>query len=455
MYLYGDCTDSRLDSNFLGVLPEALDYCVRTLLADERIERGRAECLEVEREATNEVTCLRALSSGLKEALARAPRGAEGGQTSHCMAMLQAASDLAVRAALASVQAGLDQAKAVIMEREQAERTACLEALESLLIRHDFPDTVTSLRLQTNDGAFYTAFLDGCTPFGLRWTLELDPTGDPAFERVVRVDRLVQRLEIHAPRVSGWLHRSPRLRLLRLEHHYLAELELTKEGMKLFLSSESNGRPPGIRLDLAREAPFAHARQSDAADGEPFVLEGSDLELLRTLHERLLAAAQAATTRRKRLLAATLDEVSLLEQPSPRVVAERLIGAIAPITRAIVEHSYAQGELVLKKGLDGNRREEIFVSRAELLARLAPLSASRRSLFGPLGLEEPPSATPHDKDGRYITKSWVSRGEVVSDGTTVLAMGEAQPASLRLRHTNAVRAFTAGMPIGGVRAALP
>ncbi len=394
-YLFGDCTDSRLDSNFLGVLPGVVDYCVRTLLADERIERARAKCLEVEREATNEATCLRALGSSLKEALARAPRGAEGGQTSHCVTTLRAASDLAVESELASVQAGLDRAKAQVEECEKAERDACLKALESLLIRHDFPETITSLHLLTNDGGVYTALLHGCTPFGLRWALELDPTGDPAFERVVRVDKLVGRLEIHAPRTSGWLHKSPRLRVVRLEHHHLAEIELTREGMRLFLSSGSNGRGPGVHL-----------------------------ELLRALHERLLEAAQALAIRRKRLIGATLDEISLLDQPSLRVVAERVIGAMAPITRAIVEHSSAEGELVLKRILDGNRREEIFVSRAELLARLAPLSASRRSLFEPLGLGEPSGATHDDEDDGYITRSWISPGVVASDGTTVVATGQ-------------------------------
>src|SRR5579862_7368045 len=98
MYLYGDCTASELDSNFLGVLPDALDYCVATLLANQRIERGRAECLEFERKAKDEVTCLQDLGSRLKEALAHAPRGAEGGQTSKCVATLQAASDVAVGA---------------------------------------------------------------------------------------------------------------------------------------------------------------------------------------------------------------------------------------------------------------------------------------------------------------------------------------------------------------------
>lgn len=420
-YLFGDCTDSPLDSNILGVLPDVLDYCVSTLLADERIERGRAERIEVERAAANEITCLQTLGSTLKEALARAPRGAEGGQTFHCVTMLRTASDLAVQSEIASVQTGLHRAKALLEECEKSDRGACLEALERLLVRNDFPETATSLHLRANDGGSYTALLHGCVPFGLRWTLELDPQGDPALERVVRVDKLVQRLEVHAPRTGGWLQKSPRLCVVRLDHHYVSELELTKEGMKLFVSSSSNGKGPGFHLDLFPEAPFARARQSDAAEGEPFVLDARDLEHLRALHERLLAATQPLTLRRKRLVDATLDEVSLLDQPSPRAVAQRVIGALAPITRAIVEHSSVRGELVLKRILEGNRREEIFLSRGELLARLAPLSPSRRALFAPLGLGEPPSTS---QDDSGITKSWVSPGEVATDGMTVVAVDQ-------------------------------
>ena len=425
MYLYGDCTDSKLDSNFLGVLPDALDYCVQTLLADEHIARRRAECLQFERQAKNEVACLRDVGSSLKAALARAPKGAEGGQASKCVATLQAASDLAVSAELASVQAGLDRCKAQLEESEQSERSACFKALENLLIRHDLPDTGWSLHLRTTDGALYTALLHGCTRFGLRWTLELDPTGEPSFERVVRVDKLVEHLQIHAPRLIGWLHKRPDVRVVRLDHHYLYELELTNESMKLFLSSGSKGKE-GIHLHLLPEAPFGHARLDHASEGEPFVLEASDLDLLRELHERLLAVARTLTTRRKRLLGAMLDEVSLLEQPNPRIVAERLICVMAPITTAIAEHSAARGELVLKRVLDGNHREEVFVTRQELLSRLARLSPAHQSLFEPLGLREPRSALrdEHDEGSSCPTSGWVSDGMVASDGIAVVAMSE-------------------------------
>jgi hypothetical protein len=76
MYLYGDCTDSKLETNFLGVLPDALDFCVWALLADERVESARAAYLASEREASKEATCLRDVRSRLNEALTCAPTGA-------------------------------------------------------------------------------------------------------------------------------------------------------------------------------------------------------------------------------------------------------------------------------------------------------------------------------------------------------------------------------------------
>jgi hypothetical protein len=68
------------------------------------------------------------------------------------------------------------------------------------------------------------------------------------------------------------------------------------------------------------------------------------------------------------------------------VLAARIIEAIAPTIREIARHSLSPRELVLKRVLGDDRREEIFVARAELSAKVAPLPASARKVFAPLGV---------------------------------------------------------------------
>jgi hypothetical protein len=61
---------------------------------------------------------------------------------------------------------------------------------------------------------------------------------------------------------------------------------------------------------------------------------------------------------------------------------------MAPVVREIARHSLSPQELVLKRMLAGDRREEIFASKAELAQKLDPLPASLRQVFAPLGLDE-------------------------------------------------------------------
>jgi hypothetical protein len=53
----------------------------------------------------------------------------------------------------------------------------------------------------------------------------------------------------------------------------------------------------------------------------------------------------------------------------------------------IAARSLAPGELVLRRLLGGDRREEIFVSKADLKQKLEPLDGTRRALFDPLWAE--------------------------------------------------------------------
>ena len=59
-----------------------------------------------------------------------------------------------------------------------------------------------------------------------------------------------------------------------------------------------------------------------------------------------------------------------------------------PAIRAIAQHSLSPSELVLKRVLADDRREEIFASKADLLEKLAPLPPKLFRLFGPLGLDD-------------------------------------------------------------------
>jgi hypothetical protein len=79
-----------------------------------------------------------------------------------------------------------------------------------------------------------------------------------------------------------------------------------------------------------------------------------------------------------------LENAPLWKEHDPRQVADRLIAVIAPIVREIAVHSPGGTELALKRLAADKRREEVFVSKASLVQKLAPVPERLRPLLGPL-----------------------------------------------------------------------
>src|SRR5690606_29578244 len=65
---------------------------------------------------------------------------------------------------------------------------------------------------------------------------------------------------------------------------------------------------------------------------------------------------------------------------------ERLVAQLAPDVAEIARRSPSGDELVLKRVLEGNRREEVFLERRQLAARTRELSPAQRAMLAPLGL---------------------------------------------------------------------
>jgi hypothetical protein len=92
-------------------------------------------------------------------------------------------------------------------------------------------------------------------------------------------------------------------------------------------------------------------------------------------------------TQRGTMRSAVLENKPVSEY-SPRVVCERMIEVIGPLTREIARRSGARGELVLRRDTAAGRRDEIYVTTRELRERVEVLPVALRTTFVPLGLWE-------------------------------------------------------------------
>ena len=216
-------------------------------------------------------------------------------------------------------------------------------------------------------------------------------------ERIVRVDRLAERLDVQAPEMSGWLHKEIKLRPQHLEKHHLTEIMIGAAGGILKLRVAAEGTGPGFDVLVSKDAPRVRLARVDQGDGPvdpPFEVQEADAKKLLAAYEMVASATTALLQHRKGLAEATLDGERLRTHPKPSLLVERLIATMAPFVQEIAARSHSPGELVLRRLLSGDRREEIFLSKQELKLKLEPLLESNRALFGPLGIDGARPAAP-------------------------------------------------------------
>lgn len=389
-FLYGDSTPSRLTSNFLEFLRDAIDFSVFVLESNERIERGKAKIQALRQETDAEIARLDAFIRTVTGTIDQAEKGAEASATSQCATRLSALVLETQRATVAGLESALASDVARVDAEEAATREKCDEALAALLAPHDPPETTLVTRLMLVPAGTYAATLHGDAPFGLEWESQLGVPEGSLWTSAVRLDRVAPQLEIRAPQLTGWISKEVKIRPQKLERHVVTELVDDKSRVKLKLRPEP-GVEAGFDLDIDPGARSVHAARvgpaNDASVG-PFDVADEDVPALVELAAKLRASL--AGFERVDLLATNVDGGEFHTLPSFVPFVERLVAMLAPIVLEISERSLTPTELVLRRALANDRREELFVAKGTLRDKYAHLSEPLRALFAPLRLDRDP-----------------------------------------------------------------
>jgi hypothetical protein len=403
-YLYGDSTPSKLEVNFIEFLRDAVECCVQVLLADQRIAEGAAQTRALEAATTAEIARLQKMGALVPKALEGAPLGDSASATARCAAEIVRSAADRVRAAAEAESASLAAANNRRDAEAAVERGVFAKALEALLIKHDLPEMSADSNIALVGGTRYACRLRLRTAFGLDAALELEVPAGHLLERVVRVDRLAERLEVQVPEMAGWLHKEIKLRTQHLEKHHLSAFSSGRAGSTLHLRLAPDGTGTGYDVTFGDEGdPIRLVRVDEQQKREEsFDLQQVDAPKLSALRDKVGAAVSGLARHRTKLVEAKLDGETLQSHANPTLLVERLIAVLVPETREIAARSQSRSELVLRRSLGGDRREEIFLSRQDLKLKLEPLNDRNRALFDSLLLDggapahssEPPPAPP-------------------------------------------------------------
>jgi hypothetical protein len=396
-YLYGDSTESGLESNYLAFLRDAIDLCVELLQCDVGLAAGRERRAARERVAADAVAAIEELGRQLVRVAEPAAKAAGmESPVGRCASQVMRATADAVRSESAAVKNALAAESAEILAEAGRFGARAVTALGSLVRLHELPEAQESVSVRWT-GSTYEARLRARTGFGLDVVVELDIPDASIYAHDLRVERVAEGVEIHAPEPSGWIKKEIKMVPHKVGRHHVTEVVSAPEGVTVRLRATPEAGAAGFDITVTSRGNVVRVERagSGADAGPPFDTDDRDVGPLGALATKLADTARALRFEKRTLVTATLDGKPLSEHPSPRVLVERLVDAMSPVVRLIASHSLAPAELVLKRLLAGDRREEIFVSKAELEHKLQALPASLRQLFVPLGLGETVSGELH------------------------------------------------------------
>jgi hypothetical protein len=390
-YLFGDSTPSPLKIDFIAFLRDAFDFAVEVLLCDGRltdaIDRGAALSDKAEREIARAESFVTEMS----RALDRVAVGDPDSLAARCAARIRQGAKELVRSEADGARAAVATEQMRAAQSAANERGTCAKAFEALLLRHVLPEAATATQLRLEGATHYEAQVRGFTPYGIDWVVALEIAPSHPLAHILRIDRVVERLEVGAPEEAGWIRKETKVRPHRFDRFHLAELSVDSASTTIKLRAAPDGSGGGFDLSFWQDTPrvqLVRIVEGDAAPGDPFDAVGDDIAKLQLLRDGLVAMTDQLAEHKKALVRASLDDQPLTQLEAPRVLVERLIANIAPMVQQIARRSLAPGELVLKRLLGESHREELFVSKAELLHKLEALPVALRRAFDPLELWE-------------------------------------------------------------------
>ena len=385
-YLYGDSTQSTVEMNYIEFLRDAMDLMVAVLIADHNSKTTREKASTSRGSAEKELESLHGFSNKVTKFLEEAATtAAVTGPTGRCAQTIRTASTEAIRSTANQIKTNLTNELARLESQMKVDRTGCTKAIETFILNHDLPGSVHRLEFRL-DGDQYRARLSGSSKEALSWVVDLEVPSDNIFANAVRVDRLVDALEVKVPELSGWVRKSMKLQHRKLTTKYITGLVHTtnESTLKLRVSPTDDS---GFDLNvLGNRARLLFQGKEAQGNVEPFEPDAEDSTKLIELMQLALKESSAIRKRRVKLVDARIDGKALSEHDNPSVLVQRLITRMAPTVTEIAKHSLSPRELVLKRVLANDRREEIFVSKTDLIAKIEKVPVELRGMFAPLGL---------------------------------------------------------------------
>ncbi len=388
-FLFGDLTPAPFTTNFLEELRDAIDFAAAIAATDQRIVSAAATREMLHKRADEDAARLEALVRSVVSAADAADKGGEDSLATGLAADI--AKLVAARHEVASttLTAKLGESIRALEAATLAARHDYFVLLEEYLLAHAPPDASQTLRVELvatkKDERRYVANLVGHSELALDWSIEMAVPED-AWKAPLRVDRVADGLAILAPQLTGLIKKEVKPKKQKLDRHFVTKVVRDDANVHVELRAEI-GAEEGYDISAALDGDdLIVVKVGDAGDvtlGE-FAVAAEDKSALLDLTSKLGAMAEAL--QKERLIAASFDGLpfdgtNVEAQPRLVELVSRFVAKLAPAVDEIAGRSRSDDELVLRVQVGDARREEIFMPKARLREKLAPLDEAHRLLF--------------------------------------------------------------------------
>jgi hypothetical protein len=391
-HVYGDSTPFPYDINFVELIRHAVECGVQLMASQHAIASAVDRSGNFDQLRKQERARMDAMSDAVKLTMTAF-------MSSHSERMVRTASRVleSSRAVIESELAALEgQASGEISNtRATVERARehTFRAVEAFVLRHDLPNTSVGLRLLAGEESYSGQALVA-TPFGIEavFSLAIPPAHD--WGKIRRVAELSAGTEVHVPQEAGWLSKRMAVAPVKLDKLVVTEVAMASDRSLITLRRGPRSGA-GFQLEVTSEAQPKATLRKLGEDGNPtgdpvIQLDGEDGMHAMRLWHRVQESTHDLEMRRQAMTTATFDGKPLREADEPQAIANKLINVLAPVVQEIARRSGAPGELVLRRDLGEGRREEIYITKAELNEKVLTLPTTLRPVFDPFELSEGP-----------------------------------------------------------------
>lgn len=387
-YVYGDSTPFPYDLDFIALVRQVVQCGVRLMQAQVAIDEAIGRRTSAEQTRVAERARLDRLSEAIRQSMQSYTAGPE--RQVRVANRVVESGKFVIEGEMSAIDAACADETARANASIDSARRDVFTALESFLRTNDVPGTEVALRLYAQDES-YAGQVTVTTPFGIEAIFHTDVPSSHEWGRPRRAGELSPGSEVHVPQETGLFSKRIEPKPVKLDKFFVAEIAATTSGSRMMLKKTMRAGP-GYELEItAGTAPRATLHELDEqghqTDAPPLELDDDDGANVFRLWNAILASTQDLMHRRRELRSANFDAKSVMEHDSPRTVVQKLIETLAPTVREIERRSGSPRELVLRRDLAEGRRQETYVTKAELQDLVASLPLKMRGVFAPFDLE--------------------------------------------------------------------